>query len=252
MFFEERVKQIVKYITNNNRATVKELSKKFKVSEITIRRDLSYIEKHYNIKRTHGGAILYITEEGEFTFDEKFTQNIEFKKRIAQKAVEYIKEGQTVLIDGGSTNYQIALLLKNLKNLKIVTNSIPAAYILRNSENEIIFLGGNLRKKSFTVVGPLTLEVLKNFNIDIAFIGTTGLDNDGYLYSPSELEAFTKKEIIKATNFKVIVFDSSKAGIKSFAKFGNISNMDLIITNSEIDKEFLNKIRKYNSKIILS
>jgi len=252
MFVEERISEIARYIQTNGRATIEELSKKFKVSEVTIRRDLKLIERNYNIKRTHGGAIAYISEFTEFSFDEKYQHNVELKKRIALKAIKYIKDSDTVFLDGGSTNYHICLLLKEFKDLKIVTNSIPILSILRKYPFEVLVLGGSLRKKSFTIVGPIANELLKSFNINIAFIGSTAIDEDGNFFSPSELEAFTKKEIIKNANFSVIVADSSKIKVKSFAKFANLSDVDLFITDFYIDKKILKKFKSINKNISLA
>ena len=123
MFAEERIKNIVDYIQAHDRATIHELQKKFNVSLVTIRRDLTHIEKNFNIKRTHGGAIHYITEHNEFSFEKKYKQNLSVKNKIAAKVVELIEEGDSILLDGGSTNYEIALQTAALKDVKALANS---------------------------------------------------------------------------------------------------------------------------------
>ena len=163
MFAEERINSMVQYIQSNGRAAIEELSKKFKVSFPTVRRDLSYIENNYDIKRTHGGAISFVSEKKKFSFDEKNTRNINVKKAIANKAVCIINEGYTVYLDGGSTTFYIACKLAEFENLKIITNSIPILTISEKIKSEMFVLGGSLKKKSNTIVGPYTNEILQKW-----------------------------------------------------------------------------------------
>ncbi len=251
MFQEERIPNIVKYIKEKGRATVEELSEYFKVSPVTIRRDLIYIEQHYGIKRTHGGAINYISENNEFKFDIKYEQNKDLKIRIANEAIKYIEDGSIIAFDGGSTNFYICKELNKFSHLKIITNSIPITYQLKNSNYDIIIAGGNVRKKSLSVVGPLVNQFIENFNIDVCFIGTTGIDNEGNLYSPNELEAATKKVFMKSSQFKILVADSTKINTHSFARFGSLKDFNIFITTKEINEDSLIKLKKINPKIIL-
>lgn len=247
LFHDERIQQIVSYIRLKGRGTVDELAKKFNVTEPTIRRDLTFIENHYNLKRTHGGIIFHINDESEFQFNEKYKQNYELKKAIAKAAKNFVKESMTVAIDGGSTNFYIAQEILNINNLTIITNSLPIIYNARNSNTEIIALGGTLRKKSLAMVGGITVENIKSIKTNIGFLGTTGIDLEGNLFSPSMNEAITKKSFMQSIDFKVVVFDSTKIGITSLSKFGNIAEFDLVLTNKNISssqKKQLNNITK--------
>ncbi len=251
MFQEERIIRMVEYIKQKGRATVEELSEEFHVSPVTVRRDLILIERRFDIRRTHGGAMSLITENSEFAFEEKYRQNISLKKRIAEKAIDYIKDKTVISFDGGSTNYFIARELDKFSQLKIITNSIPISYLLKDSNHDLIIAGGNIRKKSMSVVGPLVNDFIEKFNIDVCFIGATGISPDGSLYSPNELEAATKQVFLKSSVFKILVADHTKISMRSFAKFGNVNDFDLFITTKEINSEDLDKLQKIKNNLVV-
>ena len=247
LFQHERINKILNYIRLKGRGTVDELAKKFTVTKATIRRDLTFIENNYNLKRTHGGIILHINDESEFQFNKKYKQNYELKKAIAKAAANFVNESMSVAIDGGSTNFYVAQEILNINNLTIITNSLPIIYSARNSNAEVITLGGTLRKKSLAMVGGMTVENIKSIKTNIGFLGTTGIDLEGNLFSPSMDEAVTKKSFMQSIDFKVVVFDSTKIGITSLSKFGNIAEFDLVLTNDNItpsQKNLLNNITK--------
>ncbi len=252
MFQEERIKKIVNFIKSHGRATVDELSRKFNVSPVTVRRDLILIEKNFEIKRTHGGAVNFISESTEFEFMEKYKQNISLKKRMANQAVKQIKDKSIISFDGGSSNYFIAKELDRFGSLKIITNSIPIAYLLKDYNHDLIIAGGNIRKKSLSVVGPFVNEFIGRFKIDTCFIGATGIDMNGDLFSPNEFEAATKRVFMKSGIFKILIADATKINMHSFAKFANLSEFDMWITTKEADKKKIDKLRKINPNIILA
>ncbi|KLO24612.1 MULTISPECIES: DeoR/GlpR family DNA-binding transcription regulator [unclassified Marinitoga] len=241
MFAEERQKKILNFIKNKGKASVNELSKFLNVSAVTIRKDLSYLEELGKVIRTHGGAILPDHAKVEWNFLSKIKQMSNEKKIIAKKAYSYIQEDDTVVLDSSSTNYYIAELLKekHINGVTIITNNIYIAEKLVESHYEIILLGGTIRTNSFSIVGPWSIKLLKELNLDIAFLGTTGISKEKGFMVANFLEAELKKAIINSSEKKFIVADSSKFSKKSFVSFADFKDITGIISGNTMPIEFL-------------
>ncbi|SHE32175.1 transcriptional regulator, DeoR family [Marinitoga hydrogenitolerans DSM 16785] len=246
MFAEERQKKILTFIKNKGKASVNELSKFLNVSAVTIRKDLSYLEELGKVIRTHGGAILPDHAKVEWNFLSKIKQMSFEKKEIAKKAYSYIQEDDTIALDSSSTNYYIADLLKQkpINGVTIITNNIYIAEKLIESHYEIILLGGTIRKNSFSIVGPWSIKFLEDLNLDIAFLGTTGISYEKGFMVANFLEAELKKAIIQASEKKFIVTDSSKFFKKSFVSFSSFFEITGIITDKKIPIKFSNFFEK--------
>lgn len=251
MFAEERRNKIISLIRNKGKASVNELSRSLGVSVVTIRKDLSYLEEMGKIVRTHGGAVLPNHAKVEWNFLNKIKQMSIEKKEIAKKAYSYIQEDDTVVLDSSSTNYYIAELLKekHINGVTIITNNIYIAEKLVESHYEIILLGGTIRSNSFSIVGPWSIKFLKELNLDIAFLGTTGISKEKGFMVANFLEAELKKTIIEASEKKFIVADSSKFLKKSFVSFANFNDVTGIIVDKKIPSDFLKFLKKYKIKI---
>lgn len=238
MFEEERKQIILSYVQNNARVSVQELCKLLDVSESTIRRDLSDLEDQNLLKRTHGGALNLQSVNFEPTFSEKEDQYRDEKARIAKKAAEFIQDGDSLIIDAGTTTFFLADELTKFKGLTVVTNSIPLMQRLSSiSDIEIIATGGMLRKNTMAFSGPLSEAVLSRVHVDKAFIGTNGLDLEAGLTTPNVVEAATKQKMISVANKVYVMVDPSKIGLISFARFGEITDIDACITSNGITQE---------------
>ena len=239
LFGEERRNRIVDILRNSGKVTVSELAGIFKVSEVTIRKDLDVLEKEGKLLRTHGGAILPVHSKSEWNFLRKIHQMKEEKKAIAQIAISIIEDDDTIILDSSSTNYHIALEMskRSWKHLTVVTNNVFIAEKLLGSVNEIIVLGGMIRENSLSLVGPWTLKFLENISVDKAFLGTTGFSIEKGFMTPSIIEADVKKAILNCSSMKIIVTDSTKFMRKAFASFAFPEDIDMVITDSGIPED---------------
>lgn len=240
LFGEERKTAIVKHIHEHGRGIVQELSQVFHVSESTIRRDLKELEEENLITRTHGGAIPAEGVNFEPTFNEKEDKFANEKKAIAKRAVQLIKEGDTILVDSGTTTLPLVEELKTLTNITVVTNSLVVGELLKTvKEIEVVILGGSIRPQTLALVGPLTERSLEYIHVDKVFIATNGIDMKEGLTTPNLIEAATKQKMIKAAKQKILLADHSKIGKVSFGKFAKIEDLDVCIVDAKVPSAFV-------------
>jgi len=242
MYGEERKEEILGLLHKQARVSVPDLCSLFNVSESTIRRDLKELEDSNLIKRTHGGAIPIESVNFEPTFLEKEDKFRQEKTAIAKKAIEFIEDGDTILIDGGTTTFHLVKELKAFQRLTVVTNSILIAEELQVNSIEVILLGGSLRRETLALVGPLTEQALGILNVDKAFIGTNGIDIDEGLTTPNLIEAATKRRMIKSAKQVILLTDHSKVGKVTFAKVAEITAVNKLIIDNAIPQNIINSL----------
>lgn len=244
MYPQQRWNIIDKKLQENNSISVNELAKELDVSVSTIRRDLLEMERKNYLIRTHGGAVSKTKRSFEPSFTEKELTNLNEKKLIGIKAAKMIEDGETIIIDAGTTNLELA---KNItaKGVTVLTNSIDVIYELSTKENiEVIATGGNLRVRTRALVGNIVEDNLKNFRVDKAFIGVNGITiNDG-ISTPNSVEAYTKMAMIKSANEIIVVADSTKFNTVSFSLISPIDSINTIITTDKVNKEIISEYRK--------
>ncbi len=229
---------------------LEEICRQLGVSPATVRRDLDQLEKAGAIRRVHGGAVSVESRLEEPLFDNKTSIAAREKRRIAEAALEFIGPDETVYLDGGSTVLELARLLRERTNLTVVTNSLRAAHELAGRGPRLILIGGELRRLSQTVVGPLTRLTLQELHLDKAFMGTIGFTVKEGLTTTDPSEAFTKEIVMGQARQVIVLADSSKAGKVSFARAGRWDNVHVLITDKQVDKEFAKELIKQGIKLI--
>lgn len=243
----EREQNIVDYLRQNKTATVHELSTTFDVHDATIRRDLKNLEKYNQIKRTHGGVVLQHDEvTDELNFHERASTHFTEKKSIGKKAATFVKEGDTIIIDSGSTTLQFAKHLINKKNLTIITNDIHIASILNSSLNKIIVTGGILYKDNYILNGQITDRTLADLNPTKLFLGTPALHFEKGITHYSEELSPAKRIMVKQSKEIFLLADSSKFDKVSLHSICPISSIDILITN-DVNKAYNEE--KYKSQV---
>lgn len=241
----------MEYIYERKRATVAELSEVFRVSEATVRRDLKELEEANRIRRTHGGAIPRERVGFELSIQEKKDQFALEKQRIAEKAVELIRDGETILLDSGTTTHQLARMLGRFSRLTVVTNSNHILQELQGMEHlELISTGGMLRRGIESMVGPIAEQTLGMIKVDKTFLGTNALDPEEGISTPHLLEAQVKKAMIRAAKEVVLLCDRSKISRVSFAKVAPLSSVDILITDSKAPSDILERIQEQDVQVI--
>jgi DeoR family fructose operon transcriptional repressor len=200
--------------------------------------------------RTHGGAMEVSRLNYEMSFREKEVENINDKQKIGEIAAKMIQDGDTIILDSGTTTLEIAKRI-TAKSVTVITNSIDIALEISNKDNiELIVAGGSLRHTTRAMVGTLTETVFKSFRVDKAFIGVNGISiKDGFT-TPNFLEAQIKKSIIEVAKKAIIVADRSKFNKVCFSIIGELKEACSIVTSESIEKEILIKFKELGVDII--
>ncbi len=249
---EERRRAIVELLQRYGRVLVADLSQKFQTSQVTIRKDLEVLHMQGLIHRTHGGALP--ARDGALedrTLREKEKLNRKEKLRIASAAARMVSEGQVIILDSGTTTMEIARALRDFKNLTIITNAVNIAAELANSSVELILTGGNVRKNSFSLVGPIAEDTLRRLNADILFLGVDGFDVQYGLSTPNLLEAKVNRVMVEVAKRTVATCDSSKFGRRSLSLIVPPSALQHVITDDGIPKADLRTLRKQGIDVTL-
>jgi len=244
--------EILESLQSKGEISVIAISKKYKISDVSVRNDLAHLEKKGLLIRTRGGAIKAQPVNFDLNLNQRLKTNYKEKQRIGKKAVEYIKDNYTIVMDNGSTTLEVARNLKGFKNIKLITNSLPIADLVADYPGiDVIIPGGELRAEMRSLVGSMAEKSILNYHCDIAFLGTDGIDPEMGISTPQIEEAALSEKMIQIANQVIVVSDCSKFGRKSFVKFGNISEIDIIITDKGIKEEDLNQYADFTVEIVV-
>ncbi|MFL2079795.1 DeoR/GlpR family DNA-binding transcription regulator [Marinilactibacillus psychrotolerans] len=245
MIKDERYKSIMDMLTLSGTVRVTEIMEKLNVSDMTVRRDLADLEKRGLLERVHGGARINTFNE-ELSHKEKQIINVEAKRAIAKKAIESIKEGDTIFLGPGTTIELLAKLIDE-RNLQIVTNCLPVFEILntKKKQNKIYLIGGELRSNTQAFFGEITNKVLADMKFHKAFFSCNALDKQDIMTSTLE-EGQTQTIALNNSQERILLVDSSKIGKNDFCVYYHLNEVTQIITNKDehfkyqqIDKENL-------------
>jgi DeoR family transcriptional regulator, fructose operon transcriptional repressor len=240
LFVEERKMKILEFIEEHRKATVVELCQQFKVSSATIRNDLRDLETAALLIRTHGGAMVRTKTGLEPDMSLRKVQNLEEKRRIAEAALRLVEDGDTIILDTGTTTYELARLLGEKRDLTVVTNDLPIALLLEEFESvRVVLIGGMVRKKFHcTVASSFSgMNALSDLAVDKAFMAANGFSLEKGASTPDMNHSETKKLMISIAARVVLLFDSSKMGRNSFAIFAPVDKIDAIVTDSLHENE---------------
>ena len=250
MLTHERQSHILQYIQQNYNASIIELSEKFNVSSMTIRRDLDELENHKLVVRVHGGAIVP-KETAGLREDVRAARNMTQKSRIGDAAVRLVKNGQTIFIDAGTTTMELANRLKDHQGLTVVTNSVKVLYTLAESPGiNLIGLGGAVFGGAWSFIGPLADKAIGHFHSDLAFLGISALSLDRGLSEYNYFEGDIKNLIIKQSQRTILLADSSKFEKVSPHSVAPLSDIDVIITDDLLAEELAAAYRKTGVELI--
>jgi DeoR/GlpR family transcriptional regulator of sugar metabolism len=243
----ERLRQILRA---EHIVRVERLIRQLGVSAATVRRDLDDLERAGEVRRVHGGAVSFESRLEEPLFDDKTSVAAKEKQRIAEAALKYIQPNDTIFLDGGSTVLALARLVRDRTQLTVVTNSLRAAIELAGRGPRLILIGGDLRRLSQTLVGPLTRLILRELHLDKAFMGTIGLSLEEGLTTTDPSEAYTKELVMEQAREVILLADSSKTRKVSFIRSGDLERVKVLITDHLLDRQFATRLRKRGIAVI--
>ena len=254
MLAEERRAILQDKLREDGYIQITDLAQEFGISSATIRRDLISMEKEGICIRKRGGAIR--STQGvtmEIPYEIKRHQNTNEKARIARAALELIKNGDTMLLDAGSTTYALSLLLHEKKNLTVVTHDLNIAVKLASNPNiNLICTGGVARQNVYTLQGAQVIDFIRNLKVDKSFIGADTIHEDGVIGNVNIEEVPIKQAMIAAAKQVILLADSSKFGRTGFSKVALIGDMDVLITDSNATLEHLKYCENTDVKIIIA
>lgn len=253
MLASQRRLKILDIIQEDGHASVCFLSNLFKVSEGTIRQDLGQLEGQGFIAREHGGAFLKSIPELVRGLELFIQDNMEQKAAIGKKAAEFIHEGDSIILDSGTTTTEIAKNInKNIK-LKVITNAINIALLLGSHYSfEIHLIGGEFKPPTLSVTGQKGAEFFKQIHVDKYFCSVAGISFAAGLTYMSMNDIFVKRAMIKSSEKIYLVADSSKIGKKAFITLDGIEVIDVLITDKGIDKNDIEMFLKKGIEVIIA
>ena len=234
----QRRDQIFRLLQEDGAAKVTKLAKLFKVSEVTIRQDLEKLEADGLLIREHGGAYLKTVEDQVRSLTLSNTDNMDLKAIIGKKAASLIENGETIILDSGSTTTEIAKNLKGRKNLTIITNALNIGLMLGPEPGiEVMMTGGEFKAPTLSLTGQKAADFLEDIHVDKLFLATAGISLKSGLTYPSISDLVVKKAMIDAADIVYLVADSTKIGKSSLASLGALSLINYLITDASIKEE---------------
>lgn len=250
MLSEVRHSKIIESLNQMGSIKVSELSKAYQVTEKTIREDLEKLEAAGILKRVHGGAVLVESSHSMLPIHKRRIRQQHEKEQIAAEAYKWIEDGQIVLLDGGSTTLELAKLIQN-RTLTVITNDTKIASTLAESNGiELCILGGYRRKGTFTIIGPSAIQMVDELNVDIAFLGCTGIDLERGISVFHRDEAELKKRMIKSAKKVILLTDHTKFEQTALISFASAKEINLLITDSLTDDHLVQRYTDIGLEVI--
>ena len=239
-----RVRQdrLLELVRINGFASLHNLANLLKVSESTVRRDLGFLEKEGSVKRTHGGVFYTGPSPNLGHFNQRQQSEHDRKVAIAELTASLINDGDTLLLDGGSTTYELAQRLVG-RPMQIVTNSLPVATAFTSSEEtDVVLIGGYVHSRTGVAIGPYSVSMIQQLNVQRAVISVAGITDRG-IYNSNLLLVETEKAMMQAADEVTVVADSTKFNKSSLALLCELSMIDSIVVDDELDAEWINTLR---------
>jgi DeoR family fructose operon transcriptional repressor len=248
---EERRQKVLDLVNERGFVALAELARTLNASESTIRRDLDYWHQHGMIKRTHGGAMFRENTQDMPALEERTLREIDEKRQIAKTAASRIQDGDSILLDGGTTTLELAKLLVG-RPLQIVTNSLPIANLFAASrETDLVILGGYVYPRTGVALGPLTIRMLDDIHVHQTVMGLGGISEKG-LFNSNLLLVETERAMMRAADEVVALADHTKIGQKALTFLCELSAIDTLIVDKGITAEQRKRLESSEIRLIVA
>jgi DeoR/GlpR family transcriptional regulator of sugar metabolism len=245
----ERRGRLLDLIRVRGFAALEELVRELGVSESTVRRDLDALEEQGSARRTHGGVLYAGGMPRLAEFDERQPAHWAAKRAIAATAAEIIADGETVLLDGGTTTYEVARLLVG-RSLQVVTNSLPVANLFASeSRSDLVLLGGYVSPRTGVCLGPYANELLGRLHVTTTVLSAAGIAEEG-LFNAHLLLAETEQAMLRAAGRVIVVADSSKFGRKSLTLVAPLSEIDVVVSDEGLGNDWRQTIAAASTQLL--
>lgn len=248
----DRLRAIAGEVRTRSSVRVVDLAQVFGVSGETIRRDLEILEREGQIKRVYGGAV-DARQAPVRRYDEREAHRIEEKKAIGRLASTLVEDGDTLIVDVGTTALAFCAHLQGKRGLTVVTPSIRAAQLLRSTtEARVIVTGGVLHDEEPYLTGPVAQETILRFHVRKAFISCGGLAFESGLTDFDDAEVALRRSIVRSADQVVVLADSSKVGVRAFAVIGRLEVMDVLVTDSGVHDEVRRRLEDMGIEVLVA
>lgn len=249
MFAEERQDDIVSLVNKKGSVRVKELSEKYDVTEDSIRKDLTQLEKKGLLKKTYGGAMKIRINVHDLDVAQRKDKNIDMKQKIAKKAMELIKNGDMVFLDISTANLELAkLLAKSMIPITVVTNMIDVMQVLTTATTvKVIFLGGTFSRGYDGFVGSITIDQIVNYRFDIAFVGVVGVDLiDNSVDTYMVEDGLTKSAVIEASKKVYMMLETRKFNMDGTYKYAKVDSFTGAVMDEKPQEDIEEQMKEYD------
>lgn len=247
----ERRNAILSKLQAEKKVVVSDLSTLFDVTEETIRRDLEKLENEGLAKKTYGGAVLNESLNIDLPYIVRKKANVSGKQYIATLIGDMISDGDHIILDGSSTALFVSKHIKDKKNITVITNSVEILLELSDRKDwNILSTGGSLKEGGLSLVGYQAERMISTFHVDLAVFSSKGIDIENGVTDSNESDAQIKKLILKASKKRILAVDSSKFDKTSFTKICEISDVDMIVTDSEPSEAWVNATQNAGVELV--
>ena len=248
----ERRTKILELLAEHGKVGVSELSRLFKTSEVTIRNDLKDLHRQGLLRRAHGGAVKVETVSVDPSLQVKAEQHADEKRRIGAAAAALVKDGDSIILDSGTTTQQIAKQIKGKKELTVITNGLNIALELLGSKGvQLILLGGMVRENSFSAVGHFAEEMLGQLSANKLFLAVDAFDLEFGLTTPNLEESKVNQAMVRVAREVILVADSSKFGKRSLSRIVPLGQINKIVTDDALPEDSRAELRARGIELIL-
>ncbi len=250
---KERRELILDNLHREGSVEVADLAKRFDLSEMSIRNDLNYLSSQGKLQRTYGGALSWTVSNLELSLREKQKKNLKEKSIIGKRAASLIQEGDTIMLDSGTTTQQFAKQLTQIKNLTVITNGINIINTLAGIDGITLYtVGGQIRIMSYAIVGPEAEKSLMGYLAKLCVISVDGIDLNKGLTNNNQTDANITKVLIERSNKKILVADYSKLGKIALIPICPLEEIDILVTDENAPESFVAETVKKGLEVIIA
>lgn len=251
MNFVIRQQQTLELVKERGYISIEELALHFSVTPQTVRRDINQLAEEGLLRRYHGGAAIDSTTANT-DYSTRISYNFEEKQKIARAVADAVPDHASIFINIGTTTEAIAHALLNHQGLKVITNNLNVAKILSSKADfEVLIASGKVRPDG-GVIGQATSDFFKQFKVDYALIGISGIDAEGTLLDFDFQEVAVSQEIISGARHVFLAADSSKFGRHAMMRLGHLSNIECLFTNEKPTDQYIQKIKEADVTLIIA
>ena len=248
----ERKDKIIRMISENRMVKAHDLAEQFQVSMETVRRDLAELERQNVIRRVHGGAVLNAGSSLEPDFSYREINRYEEKLLIGKEAANHVENGETIIIDIGTTAMEFAKFLKGKKAITVLTNSLKIAQeLMDDPEISVLMIGGNVRDGEGSTSGYWAEEMVDKFQVDKVFLGVGALDSKLGIMDYIIGETNLRRHYVEHAREVFALADYTKLGITALNEVCPIRKIDYLITDERSDKRILKELREQGVEVIV-